>query len=109
MQNKSFFIIEKIANHLKCPALPVALVVGGEPGGPAGPLVVDAVGALEVGQLHGQVQPHRVGGNVAVGQDNLNDSDRAGHLRYFFIFSLIKNDFFALFIKLITYFCTSPI
>ena len=36
-------------------------------------------------------------------------SCRAGHFRYFFIFSLIKNDFFALFIKLITYFCTSPI
>ena len=34
---------------------------------------------------------------------------RAGHLRYFFIFSIIKNDFFAFFIKLITYFCTSPI
>ena len=34
---------------------------------------------------------------------------RAGHLRYFFIFTIIKNDFFALFIKLITYFCTSPI
>ena len=29
---------------------------------------------------------------------------RAGHFRYFFIFSLIKNDFFALFIKEITYF-----
>ena len=34
---------------------------------------------------------------------------RAGNFRYFFIFSLIKNVFFALFIKLITYFCTSPI
>ena len=34
---------------------------------------------------------------------------RAGHFRYFFIFSIIKNDFVALFIKLITYFCTSPI
>ena len=34
---------------------------------------------------------------------------RAGHFRYFFIFSIIKNYFFALFIKLITYFCTSPI
>ena len=34
---------------------------------------------------------------------------RAGHFRYFLAFSLIKNDFFALFIKLITYFCTSPI
>ena len=33
---------------------------------------------------------------------------RAGHFRYFFIFS-IKNYFFAFFIKLITYFCTSPI
>ena len=29
---------------------------------------------------------------------------RAGHLRYFFIFSIIKNYFFGLFIKLITYF-----
>ena len=28
-------------------------------------------------------------------------SSRAGHLRYFFIFSLIKNEFFAFFIKLI--------
>ena len=27
----------------------------------------------------------------------------------FFIFSIIKNDFFAFLIKLITYFCTSPI
>ena len=36
-------------------------------------------------------------------------STRAGHFRYFFIFSIIKNYFFALFIKLITYFCTSPI
>ena len=34
---------------------------------------------------------------------------RAGHFRYFLIFSIIKNDFFALFIKLITYFCISPI
>ena len=34
---------------------------------------------------------------------------RAGHFRYFLAFSLIKNDFFAFFIKLITYFCTSPI
>ena len=33
---------------------------------------------------------------------------RAGHFRYFFIFSIIKNDVFALFMKLITYFCTSP-
>ena len=33
----------------------------------------------------------------------------AGHFRYFFVFSIIKNYFFALFIKLITYFCTSPI
>ena len=34
---------------------------------------------------------------------------RAGHLRYFLFLSLIKNDFFAFFIKLMTYFCTSPI
>ena len=34
---------------------------------------------------------------------------RAGHFRYFFVFSIIKNDCFALFIKLMTYFCTSPI
>ena len=34
---------------------------------------------------------------------------RAGHLRNFFIFSIIKNDLFAFFIKSITYFCTSPI
>ena len=33
---------------------------------------------------------------------------RAGHFRYFLIFSIIKNDFFAFFIKLINYFCTSP-
>ena len=33
---------------------------------------------------------------------------RAGHFRYFLIFSIIKNDSFAFFIKLITYFCTSP-
>ena len=31
---------------------------------------------------------------------------RAGHFRYFFIISIIKIDFFALFIKLITVFCT---
>ena len=34
---------------------------------------------------------------------------RAGHFRYFFIFLIIKNDFFAFVIKLITNFCTSPI
>ena len=34
---------------------------------------------------------------------------RAGHFRYFFIFSIIKKYFFAFFIRLITYFCTSPI
>ena len=34
---------------------------------------------------------------------------RAGHFRYFLAFSIIKNEFFALFIKLITYFCISPI
>ena len=34
---------------------------------------------------------------------------RAGHFRYFFIFSIMKNEIFAFFIKLITYFCTSPI
>ena len=34
---------------------------------------------------------------------------RAGHFRYFWILSLIKNDFVAFFIKLITYFCTSSI
>ena len=34
---------------------------------------------------------------------------RAGHLRYFLIFSIIRKDFLAFFIKLITYFCTSPI
>ena len=34
---------------------------------------------------------------------------RAGHFRFFFIFSMIKNDFVAFLIKLITYFCTSPI
>ena len=33
---------------------------------------------------------------------------RAGHFRYLKIFSIIKNDFLAFFIKLITYFCTSP-
>ena len=37
------------------------------------------------------------------------DVFRAGHFRYFFIFSIIKKDFFALFVKLITVFCTSPI
>ena len=31
---------------------------------------------------------------------------RAGHFRYFLIFSIIKNVFFCIFIKLITYFCT---
>ena len=34
---------------------------------------------------------------------------RAGHFRYFLIFSILKNDFFPLFIMLITNFCTSPI
>ena len=34
---------------------------------------------------------------------------RAGHFRYFLIFSIIKNYFFAFFIKQITFFCTSPI
>ena len=34
---------------------------------------------------------------------------RAGHFRYFWRFSMIKNDFFAFFIKLKTNFCTSPI
>ena len=33
---------------------------------------------------------------------------RAGHFRYFRIFSITKNDFLHFFIKLITYFCTSP-
>ena len=36
-------------------------------------------------------------------------SNRAGNFRYFRIFSIIINDFFALIIKLITYFLTSPI
>ena len=36
-------------------------------------------------------------------------SSRAGHFRYFLIFSIIKNDFFSFFKKSITYFCTSPI
>ena len=34
---------------------------------------------------------------------------RAGHFRYFLIFSIIKNYVFAFFVKLITYFCTSVI
>ena len=34
------------------------------------------------------------------------DISRAGHFRYFSIFSIIKNDIFAFFIKLKTYFCT---
>ena len=34
---------------------------------------------------------------------------RAGHFRYFLVFSIIKNDFFSFFIKSITYFCASPI
>ena len=34
---------------------------------------------------------------------------RAGHFRYLWNFSITKNDFFEFFIKLITYFCTSPI
>ena len=34
---------------------------------------------------------------------------RAGHFRYVFNFFNNKNDFFAFFIKLITYFCTNPI
>ena len=34
---------------------------------------------------------------------------RPRQFRYFLILSIIKNDFFAFFIKLITYFCTSPI
>ena len=36
-------------------------------------------------------------------------STRAGHFRYFLILSILKNDFFAFFIKLITNICTSPI
>ena len=36
-------------------------------------------------------------------------NSRAGHCRYFLMFSIIKNDFFAFFIRLITCFCTSPI
>ena len=35
--------------------------------------------------------------------------DRAGHFRYFLTFSTIKKDLYAFFIKLITYFCISPI
>ena len=34
---------------------------------------------------------------------------RAGHFRYFFIFSIIKNDFFCIFYEDKNYFCTSPI
>ena len=34
---------------------------------------------------------------------------RAGHFRYFLICSILKNDFIAFFIKLITYFSTNPI
>ena len=34
------------------------------------------------------------------------DSELHGHFRYFLIFSIIKNYFLFLFIKLITYFCT---
>ena len=34
---------------------------------------------------------------------------RAGHLRYFWISSIIENYFIAILIKLMTYFCTSPI
>ena len=38
-------------------------------------------------------------------------SARAGHFRYFYIFSIIENHNFAFFMKIITltYFCTSPI
>ena len=43
------------------------------------------------------------------GSRKLSDQNsRAGRFRYFLIFSIIKNDFFAFFIKLITCFCTSP-
>ena len=34
---------------------------------------------------------------------------RAGHFWYFLICSMIKNECFAFFIKLITYICTNPI
>ena len=34
---------------------------------------------------------------------------RAGHLRYFLIFSIIRNGFIAFYIRSIIYFCTSPI
>ena len=40
---------------------------------------------------------------------HLYPCSRAGHFRYFYIFSIIKNDFLAFFIKIITYFCISPI
>ena len=43
--------------------------------------------------LHTQMKVVQVD-KCAIGQKS-----RAGHFRYFFIFSLIKNDFFALFIK----------
>ena len=33
---------------------------------------------------------------------------RAGHFRYFWTFSIVKNDFCCIFVTLITYFCTIP-
>ena len=42
-------------------------------------------------------------------KDRCGVCEWSGHFRYFLILSIIKNDFFAFFIKLITYFCSSPI
>ena len=49
------------------------------------------------------------GGNSKARHEHTAAIYSDGHLTYFLIFSILKEDFFAFFIKLITYFCTSPI
>ena len=73
----------------------------------AEPSFFESSQSLRQGRQAGQAGS---GQGTRLGEARVANFDRdVGHLRYFFTFSIMKNDFIAFFIKLITNFCTSPI
>ena len=89
MQKIHYFIIEKIRKYLKCPALCMT---------------------TRPPRYRGScIAPKNVASRGGGGGGGGGTEEQSWALEYFLICSIIKNEFFAFFIKLITYFCTSPI
>ena len=90
MQKKSFFTIEKFRKYLKCPALRRRTST-------ITPTHSSTTWATRPGRRWGTLR--RAGQRLGESFCTCRFVGRAGHLKYFLIFSPIKNDFLCIFYK----------